>query len=209
MKQNIKDHQLKGKRVAILVADGRLFADQMLRRTDAGTLALSLVFPAYHHVVVDEFHHGYATDGSIGRALLGWSLGSPWGRALWQVILVGMLVLLAATVRSGPIYQVRSRQRRSPLEQVRALARALAAARGHDVAVRLLVGGLRRRLSADGRPTRDDPSPWLAALTDRMRTARGRAAVRALQESTRPGQSASGVLAAANAVEDVWDETRP
>jgi hypothetical protein len=194
---------------AILIADGLLFSDQMLRRTDAGPLALSLIVPAYRRVVVDEYHHGYATDGSMGRALLGWSLGSPWGRALWQVTLVGVVMLLAATVRGGPVFQARSRQRRSPLEQVRALAQALAAARGHDVAVRLLVGGLRRRLSADGRPTRDDPTRWLADLTERMRTPRGRAAARALQESTRPGQSASGVLTAANAVEDVWDETRP
>ncbi|MEO6067376.1 MAG: DUF4350 domain-containing protein [Gemmatimonadales bacterium] len=193
----------------IIVADGRLFADEMLRGSDAGVLALSLVVPAYRSVVVDEYHHGYGAAGSMRGALFQWSLHAPWGWALWQAAVVGVIALLTAMVRSGPLHQARSRRRRSPLEHVRALAQALAATRGHDVAVRLLVGGLRRRLSADGRPTRDDPTTWLAALASRMRTPRGRSAARTLQDLTRPGQSAPGVLAAANAVEAVWDETRP
>ena len=49
------------------------------------------------------------------------------------------------------------RRRRSPMEHVRALATALAAARGHDVAVRLMIQGLRRRLSRGAAaPTRGD-----------------------------------------------------
>lgn len=192
----------------LLVADGELFADLRLKTSDAGPFALALVVPRYQRVVVDEYHHGYGAGGSMSRALLHWSAESPWGSTLWQLVAVGLIALLAAGVRTGPIFRVRSGRRRSAIEHVRALAQALAATRGHDVAVRLLVGGLRRRLS-DGRPTRDDPRPWLAHLTERMRTARGREAARTLQDLTRPGQSAAGVLAAANAVEAVWDETRP
>jgi hypothetical protein len=101
------------------------------------------------------------------------------------------------------------RKRRSPLEHVRALATALRAARGHDVAVKLLVRGLRRRLSRDGRLTRDPVDRWVAQLQDRVRTPRARAAVARLGAFTRPGASAEDVLAAANAVEEVWQELRP
>jgi hypothetical protein len=192
----------------ILVGDGALFADTTLRYTDAGVFALALVVDQYDRVVIDEAKHGHAVQGSMSAALLSWSGRSPWGWLLWQLIAVGTIALLAAMVRSGPLLVTTERQRRSPLEHVRALATALSAARGHDVALRLLIGGLRRRLSADGRPTRDDPRPWLAGLVERMRTPRGRAAARTLQDLNRRPPSPGEVLAAANAVEVVWDETR-
>lgn len=192
----------------ILVGDGALFADTTLRYTDAGVFALALVADQYTRVVIDEAKHGHLTGGSMSGALLAWSGRSPWGWLLWQLVAVGAIALLAAMVRSGPLLVTTERQRRSPLEHVRALATALSATRGHDVALRLLIGGLRRRLSADGRPTRDDPRPWLAGLVERMRTPRGRAAARILQDLNRRPPSPKEVLAAANAVEVVWDETR-
>ena len=77
------------------------------------------------------------------------------------------------------------------------------------MAVRALERGLRRRLSADGKPTRDDPRRWLEGLGDRVRGGVARRAVAQLLELTRPGQGAAQVLAAANAVEEIWQELRP
>ena len=112
-------------------------------------------------------------------------------------------------VRFGPVRSVIRRTRRSPLEHVRALATALQAARGHDVAVELLVRGLRRRLSRDGRAGREPAADWLASLAERTRSPRARAAAVRLRELTRPRRSVDDVRAAANAVEDVWQELRP
>ncbi|HEX7918202.1 MAG TPA: hypothetical protein VF454_02310, partial [Gemmatimonadales bacterium] len=102
-----------------------------------------------------------------------------------------------------------SPSRRSPLEHVTALARTLAASRGHDVAILTLVRGLRRRLSADGRPARDDPKAWLRDLQARVRGGSARRAVQRLIELTRPGRDTNEVLAAANAVEEIWQDLRP
>jgi hypothetical protein len=160
-------------------------------------------------VYVDEYHQGFRQGGSLGAEVLAWSRRSPWGWVAWQLAAVGLLALLASAIRFGPAVPVIERKRRSPLEHVRALATALAAARGHDVAVRLMVRGLRRRLSQDVRPERQPIDDWLAALGDRVRTPRARAAARTLTQLIIPPQPADAVLRAAHAVEEVWQEQRP
>jgi hypothetical protein len=92
---------------------------------------------------------------------------------------------------------------------VRALATALAAARGHDVAIGAIVAGLRRRLSPAGQRGRGDWRAWLTQLSGQSQSPRARDAITTLQELTGPGQTPAGVLRAANAVEDVWEELRP
>jgi hypothetical protein len=120
-----------------------------------------------------------------------------------------LLALVAGAFRFGPVRLVLPRRRRSPLEHVRALATALAAARGHDVAIASIVEGLRRRLQPSGHRSPGGTRQWLEHLGEQVQSPRARAAVGALQEFTRPGQSPAGVLGAANAVEDVWEELRP
>jgi len=198
-----------GGRTTILVADDGLFRNRTLRHTAMGPIALGLVTPRYRRVVVDEFHQGFATSASLAGAAFQWSLRSPWGWAAWQLALVGVIALFAAGVRLGPARPVIQRRRRSPLEHVRALATALAAARGHDTAVRLMVQGLRRRLSRAGRAGPADLDRWVAALAPAVRTDRGREALAVLTaRATRP-PSSQGVLEAANAVETLWDELKP
>ena len=192
-----------------LVADPAIFTNRALRESEAGEFALSLVPPRIGEVVVDEYHHDYGAHGSLTGAILSWSGRTPLGWALWQLAVVGVLALVAGMARTGPIRALSSPSRRSALEHVGALARTLAASKGHDVAVLALVRGLRRRLSADGRPARDDPRAWLAALLPRVRGGTARRAVAHLMELTRPGQGTSEVLAAANAVEEIWQELRP
>lgn len=194
---------------ALLVADAALFSNRRLRSGDAGPFALGLVVGRYGRVLVDEARHGYGPRGNLVGALLAWSGESPWGWAVWQLGLVGVLALLAGAVRFGPARPLGETRRRSPLEHVRALAGALGSARGHDVAIRLLIQGLRRRLARAGAAPRGDARLWLGGLTPHLRTPRAHAAAATLIALSEPPQTASGVLQAANAVEDLWEELRP
>ncbi len=196
-------------RRVLLFADAGLFRNRALRETDAGPFALRLVGEHYDRVIFEETHHGFSEGGSLAGAVIAWSIRSPWGWAMWQVALVGLLALLAGAVRFGRPRLVLERRRRSPLEHVRALATALAAARGHDVAIAAIVTGLRRRLSPAGQRSRGDWRQWLIQLGAQGQSARARDAVNTLQSLTRPEQTPAGVLRAANAVEDVWEELRP
>jgi hypothetical protein len=196
-------------RTVTLVADDRLFANRALRETAAGPFALGLIVPRYRRVVVDEYHHGFDASRSLSGATWDWTLRTPWGWAMLQLAAVGVLALLAAGVRFGPIRTGIERRRRSPLEHVRALATALAAARGHDVAVGLIVQGLRRRLSRAGRPGRAGLHAWLTELDGAVTTPRGREALATLRQVTDRPASADDVLHAADAVETLWQELTP
>ncbi len=194
---------------AILVSDDRLFSNRSLRETAAGPIALGLVCPRYRRIVVDEYHHGFDASGSLAGATLAWSVRSPWGWAVWQLVAVGMIALLAGAIRFGPARRVIERRRRSPLEHVRALATALAAAGGHDVAVRLIVQGLRRRLGHGGSRDTEPPAAWLATLAGSARTPRGREALGRLTGISGRHASAEEVLEAAEDVETLWEELKP
>src|SRR5947208_1938456 len=90
----------------------------------------------------------------------------------------------------------------------RLLQHRLEGAAGVDAAVQLPVAGLRGRLSRRGRE-RTPPGgerQWLAAVELGLPTPRGRAAVRRLERSVSEPGGVERVLAAAQAVEDVWEE---
>ncbi len=192
-----------------LVADGRLFANRALRETGAGEFALGLLAGRADRLIVDEYHQGFGPGGGMFAALRAWLARSPWGWAVLHLATVAVIALLAAAVRFGPARFVISRRRRSALEHVRALANALAAARGHDEAVALLIRGLRRRLARPGEPLRGDARQWLVGLAARVTSPASRTAVATLQSLSRGRADANGVLRAANAVEDVWQDLKP
>jgi hypothetical protein len=160
-------------------------------------------------VVFDEYHHGYAASSAVGLTVT-WLLGTPVGWLLLQIIAVGLVWLAVSAFRFGPARGVIDRRRRSPLEHLDALAAGLESSGGSATALGLIVGGLRRRLSrTGGGPGARANEEWIAALTLAMPTAQGRGAVRRLREAfTKPGEG-ERVLAAANSVEDVWEELRP
>jgi hypothetical protein len=193
----------------VIAADAGFFRNRALRETPAGPFALALFAGRYRQVLFEESHHGFSEGGSLAGATLAWSFRSPWGWAMWQASAVGLAALLAAAFRFGPARPAIQRRRRSPLEHVRALATALAAARGHDVAIAAIIEGLRRRLIPSPQRLRASQREWLESLGANLRSERSRTAVRALQTLTRPGQPPDGVLKAAHAVEDVWEELRP
>ena len=195
-------------RTIILAADAVLFENRAMRDTDAGPFVLGLFAGHADQVVFDEYHHGFGPSGSLAAATIRWSFASPWGWAVWQLAAVGLLALLFGAVRFGPPRAGIIRHRRSQLEHVRALATALAAARGHDEAVAAMVRGLRRRLVPAPLRTRGDWRQWLRRLGERATSPDERRAIAALESFTSPGQSADDVRGAANAVEDLWKTLR-
>ena len=195
--------------VALLVADGELFSNRAIRESKAGEFALGLVVGTYSHVLVDEYHQGFGPGGSIFQAARRWLTEAPAGWAIMQVFLVGVIGMLAGAVRFGPARRVIQRRRRSAMEHVHALATALAAADGYEVAVSLVVRGLRRRLARPGDPVMGSAADWLATLPARTRTPAGRDAAERLLTLTRSRTNAHSVREAAIAVEDVWQDLTP
>ena len=159
-------------------------------------------------MVFEEYHHKFGAAGSLAGAVIAWSRNSPWGWLVWQAAVVGLVALLFGAIRFGLARPAIGRTRRSPLEHVRALATALAAAKGHDVAIGAIVRGLQRRLLPPALRTRGDWRQWLAQMGRSTRSERGRVALATLETLTRPGQPSIAVLRAANAVEDLWEDQR-
>jgi hypothetical protein len=195
--------------VALLVADGGLFANRTVRETAAGEFTLGLVSGSFSHVIVDEYHQGFGPGGGMLGAARQWLVATPAGWAILQLGVAATLALLIGAIRFGPARHVIVRRRRSPLEHVHALATALAAAGGHEVAVSLVVRGLRRRLSHGGSAPGGSTVDWLEALPGRTRTPRGRDAAERLLTLTRGRADAHSVREAALAVEEVWQDLTP
>ncbi|HEY6158733.1 MAG TPA: DUF4350 domain-containing protein [Gemmatimonadales bacterium] len=165
--------------------------------------------PRGGRLVWDEYHQGFGKGRSPTRVLATWLLESPVGWAILQVVAVVLVGIAVAAVRFGPARSVIERRRRSPLEHLEALAAGLEGAAGVDTSVALAVGGLRRRLGRGGVLRPDDQRTWLAALELALPTAAGRNAARRLQQIVSQPGGPERALAAAQAVEDVWEELRP
>ena len=195
---------------AILIADGRFLTNRALKETDAGLAVLPwFLDERTRRVSVDEYHLGFGEGGSLPGASWAWLVSHPLGWAILQLVAVALAALGVQAVRFGPARHVIERRRRSPLEHLEALAAGLEGAAGFDPAIQLLVAGLRRRLSRTGAVSPGGERQWLNALELALPTPRGRAAARRLQGlGTVPG-GRERVLAAAQSVEDVWEELRP
>lgn len=198
-------------RTVVLVGDAALLRNRTLRGGDVAPIVAAAVLPRDGRLIFDEFHQGYGPGGSMARAALDWSRRNPLGWMTWQLAVVGLMALLAGGVRFGPVRAAIPRRRRSPLEHVRALATALAAARGHREAVGAMVRGLRRRLASPATPGagRDDWRAWLASLAAHAPNAKSRADAERLVRLADAPEPATAVLSAAHAVEDLWHSLRP
>jgi len=192
----------------ILVSDVKLFRNRTLRDTDAGLFLLTAIRDRYDRVLIDEYHQGFGESGSLGSEVLSWSLASPWGWGAWQVAVVALLALLASAIRFGPVEQLPRPRRRSPQEHVRALATALASARGHQIAAGRLILGLRRRLTPGGRAPRAKWRPWLQQFAQHATKPETRAAAERLLALASDTSEPERVMRVAHAVEDVWTTMR-
>jgi len=193
-----------------LASDAGWFRNQVWRDSDVPYVVLPLLIPVRRgRVVWDEYHQGFGRESSSMAALTwDWLLQSPAGWAILQLVAVGLVWLAVTAVRFGPARSVIERRRRSPLEHLEALAAGLESAADSDTAVQRIVAGLRRRLSRAGQVGGPDLRAWLETLELVTTSPRGRSAVRRLRHliTQRGGEHA---LAAAQAVEDVWEELRP
>lgn len=198
--------------VITLAADPGYFRNRAWRDTNVPFFAVPLLTPPRGErgrVTWDEYHQGFGRGGSLEGAVRDWLANSPAGWALLQLMGVGLVAVAMAAVRFGPAQAVIDRRRRSPLEHVEALAASLEGAGGVDTTVALIVAGLRRRLGRAGVLRPDEQQAWLSTLELALPTVRARDAVRRLQQAeTQPG-GPERALAAAQALEDVWEELRP
>jgi len=193
-----------------LVADAGYFRNGTWRATDVAQFLVPLLLPARRgRVAWDEYHQGFGKERSLAGALAGWLAATPGGWAVLQLIAVLLAGLAVAAVRFGPPRPVLERRRRSPLEHLEALAAGLEGAVGVETAIGLTVSGLRRRLGRTGVMHPDEQRSWLAALELALPTTAGRNAVRRLQRIINQPGGPERALAAAQAVEDVWEELRP
>lgn len=194
----------------LLLSDMSMLNNRGLREAEIPEFLLGGILARSRTVIFDEYHHGFGASGSLGAATLAWSRTNPWGWLIWQAAIAGLLAFVAGAIRFGPVRAGIPRERRSPLEHVKALATALAAARGHDVAIASLVRGLRRRLQArtgaERAVTMKEPWPaWAERLRHGARNNELRERASTLTRYAVPGQPDSAVRDAANAVEDVWE----
>ncbi|HEX8849206.1 MAG TPA: DUF4350 domain-containing protein [Gemmatimonadaceae bacterium] len=116
-------------------------------------------------VIFDEYHHGMGRHGSMMAAIRRALTDTSVGRAGLQVMLAGLVLLLALGARPiAPRPHLRL-ERRSPLEHVGALSRAYMQKQATRLAARRLVHGLRRRHGTVARS--GDDEAWLRRIADR------------------------------------------
>ena len=197
---------------ATLVADSRLASNEMLKRTDIGATTVGWILEYEpSSVTVDEYHQGFGVGGSIVGAAWHWMLTSPAGWAMLQLLGAGLITIAFLAVRFGPAISVVTRQRRSAIEHLDALAIGLERSNGHDTAASLIVSGLWRRLGRGGATARRKPgaaTDWTAALGLAVNTPKASDAVDRLKALlSEPGDKTS-LLNIATSVEDVWEAMR-
>lgn len=194
---------LAGGGTVALVADGKLLSNEALRDTDIGALLIPwLLSPGPDLVVVDEYHHGFDAGGSLWGAAWHWLRTRPAGWAVLQLFAVSVLALFVSGARFGPPLPYRRVERRSELEHVSALGVGLLNAGGHQTAIDLLIGGLRRRLGRSGPVGGPDASrQWMETLNPLSPDARQ--ALDVLRNINNE-PVARRVRSAADAVEDLW-----
>jgi len=193
-----------------LVADAGYFRNRAWRATPVPEFVTPLLIPARRgRLVWDEYHQGFGRGRSLPGVMASWLVESPGGWVILQLVGVLLVALVVAGVRFGPARPVIERRRRSPLEHLEALAAGLEGAVGVDTSVALTVSSLRRRLGRAGVLPPDEQRSWLAALELALPTTAGRNAVRRLQSILSQPGGPERALAAAQAVEDVWQELRP
>ena len=116
-------------------------------------------------VVFDEYHHGMGRHASVIGAMKRALSNTPVGRVALQVMLAGLVLLIALGTRPIPPRPRMRVERRSPFEHVGALARAYSQIGATRLAARRLVRGLRRRHGAGNRV--EDDAAFLRRFTIR------------------------------------------
>ena len=97
-------------------------------------------------ILFDEYHQGFGEQPGTTRAIVSYLWTVPSGRLFLQIMVAGLVLLLALAPRALPPRTLSRIERRSPLEHVDALARAYAQVSVTRTTVSHLLHGARRRL---------------------------------------------------------------
>ena len=139
-------------RVAV-VSQSAIFSNDAVRVCEwAADLAvariLEYVKPASggRRLVFDEYHHGFGVHSSTVAAIWRYVSNTGSGHFFAQLLLAGVIALLALGPRPLPPVDPAREPRRSPLEHADALAHAYADVDATRTATERLLSGLRRRV---------------------------------------------------------------
>ena len=101
-------------------------------------------------LVFDEYHQGYNSRETLAGVVGSFLVGHPVGRALFAVVIAGLVLLLAKGPRAIPPRDREMIERRDPLEQVDALAHAYEQVGATRTATARLLRVLRHRVEGTG-----------------------------------------------------------
>ena len=174
----------------VVAADPDLFRNDAIRDCEPGfdvAFVRALEFlrdggpsvSARDLLVFDEYHQGHGAHPGTLRAAALYLRDHPSGRLLAQLAVAGIVLLLALAPRTVAPRADTRLERRSPLEQVDALARAYERVGATRTAAARLVRGLRRRTEQQKRglglgdanrrtASGDDDVTWLARVAARF-----------------------------------------
>lgn len=194
-----------GKGRVIAFSDVRPLTNHSVK-SDAGaaTIFARATAEAGAGVSFDEYHHGYRRDGSVAGATFRFLGFTPLGRAILQLGIAGLGLLLLAGARFGSPAPPAAARRRNPLEHVDALAGAYRSAGAHRTARNLLLDGLLRRLGETSRTARREQA--LDTVARALPPGR-RASMARLQDEWRKGDSADLVVLAGE-MDRIFNEGR-
>lgn len=118
------------------------------------------------HLAFDEYHAGFPHEPDARRAIVQLLWDSRWAWVVTQVLLVGLLALLARGVRFGRPDGVPVARRRTQGEFTRAAGNFLRAARAQDVVLATLGLHYRQRLCRALRVSPQSTAAELAAILE-------------------------------------------
>lgn len=173
-----------GRGSVVAISDSRFLRNLNIRGVYAARFAVRIfewLDPDHQRrLVFDEFHQGFGIEHTMPGAVRDALLYTAPGRAVLQLVLAALILLLVYGVRPIAPLRRHSIERRSPLEHVGALARAYQQMEATRLGTRRLLQGLRRRRPLGASGALDDESylslissrkPELAAEVDRVRAA--------------------------------------
>ncbi len=153
-----------GSGYAYLSSSAFPFSNAGLHTADNAALVLNLLrrVPAGGRIQFDEYHHGYFTPPSAGRAIF----SSPWGwAAAYAVLAIGVYLLLSGRRFGRPVPLREELARRSSAEYVESMAGLLQRGGKRAYMLSHYHAALKRRLAQrDGVNPRLDDDEFVAEL---------------------------------------------
>jgi hypothetical protein len=209
-----------GRGRVVVVADPDLLRNDVVRRCSWGTDVRAVRMLEWLRaggaaprtaLEVDEYHHGFGREPSLPRTAGTFLIRHPVGRAVLQIALAALVLLLAVGPRPLKPVDVLRVERRHPLEQIDALALAYQQVRATRTVAARLVHGLRSRVERGWHPARSRPDDHFLddAASREPALAPDVALVRRALHETVPDRDLPELGAALRRIERTLTPTRP